>query len=331
MAAERPLRSSVHGHPMTRPASSRTRPAPGLERRPRLSLPGSGASHPGLDPRQRPRPDPASLASNERLEFLGDRVLGLVVAELLYRRFADEPEGALAQRHAALVNGPTLSRVAERLRLSGSIVASRSEREAGGTSNPGILADTCEAIIGAMFLDGGLQAAAAFIEAQWSDLISDALTPPKDREDRPAGVGAGARHRPAELSRAEATTVRPTRRSSGSRWPCRGWARRREAAPPSAAPNRRRRRGCSFASTATGAGHDDDSPAVETVPGSRSPTSRLESSLRLRRGHRRAQRREVDPGQPHRRRQGQHRHAEDPDDAVSRARHRGARARRSSS
>lgn len=123
---------------------------------------------------------PGSVVSNERLEFLGDRVLGLVVAELLYRRFADEPEGALAQRHAALVNGPTLTRVAERLGLSGSIIASRSEREGGGTSSPGILADTCEAIIGAMFLDGGLAPAAAFIEAQWSDFISDALTPPKD-------------------------------------------------------------------------------------------------------------------------------------------------------
>ncbi len=123
---------------------------------------------------------PGSVVSNERLEFLGDRVLGLVVAELLYRRFTDEPEGALAQRHAALVSRPTLTRVAERLHLSPSIVASRSEREAGGTSNPGMLADTCEAIIGAMFLDGGLAAAAAFIEAQWSAFICDTLTPPKD-------------------------------------------------------------------------------------------------------------------------------------------------------
>ncbi len=123
---------------------------------------------------------PGSVVSNERLEFLGDRVLGLVVADLLYRRFTDEPEGALAQRHAALVSRPTLTHVAERLHLSPSIVASRSEREAGGTSNPGMLADTCEAIIGAMFLDGGLAAAAAFIEAQWSAFISDTLTPPKD-------------------------------------------------------------------------------------------------------------------------------------------------------
>lgn len=122
----------------------------------------------------------SSVVSNERLEFLGDRVLGLVIAELLYRRFVDEPEGGLAQRHAALVSRSTLTRVAERLHLSASIVASRSEREAGGTRNPGMLADTCEAIIGAMFLDGGLSVAAAFIEAQWSAFISGTLTPPKD-------------------------------------------------------------------------------------------------------------------------------------------------------
>jgi ribonuclease-3 len=70
--------------------------------------------------------------------------------------------------------------VATRLELSPSIVASRSERDGGGTSSPGILADTLEAIIGALYLDGGLEAAAEFIEANWSELISDAQTPPKD-------------------------------------------------------------------------------------------------------------------------------------------------------
>ncbi|MGZ8996391.1 MAG: ribonuclease III [Rhodospirillales bacterium] len=124
--------------------------------------------------------DPATTVSNERLEFLGDRVLGLIIAELLYRRFPGESEGALAQRHAALVSRPALSQVAIRLQLSPSIVASRSERDAGGTSSPGILADTLEAIIGALYLDGGLQAAAAFIEKNWSELISGARTPPKD-------------------------------------------------------------------------------------------------------------------------------------------------------
>ncbi|MDZ3837315.1 MAG: ribonuclease III [Rhodospirillales bacterium] len=124
--------------------------------------------------------DPETTVCNERLEFLGDRVLGLVIADLLYRRFPDESEGALAQRHAAVVSRPALSLVAMRLELSPWIVASRSERDAGGTSSPGILADTLEAIIGALYLDGGLEAAAAFIAANWSEPISEAQTPPKD-------------------------------------------------------------------------------------------------------------------------------------------------------
>ncbi|HRK96415.1 MAG TPA: ribonuclease III domain-containing protein, partial [Rhodospirillales bacterium] len=66
--------------------------------------------------------DPALTVSNERLEFLGDRVLGLVIADLLYRQFPEDSEGGLAQRHAALVSRPTLSRVAVRLQLSPSIV-----------------------------------------------------------------------------------------------------------------------------------------------------------------------------------------------------------------
>ncbi len=122
----------------------------------------------------------AATASNERLEFLGDRVLGLIVADLLYRRFPDEPEGDLARRHAVLVSRPILSAVATRLRLGPSIAVSRGERVAGGTNSANILADACEAVIGAVYLDGGLPAAAAFIEAHWSDPIDDALEPPKD-------------------------------------------------------------------------------------------------------------------------------------------------------
>lgn len=122
----------------------------------------------------------APTPSNERLEFLGDRVLGLVVAELLYRRFGEEPEGDLARRHAVLVSRPSLSAVGARLQLGRCIAVSRGERAAGGTGAANILADTCEAVIGAMYLDGGLAPAAAFVAAQWSDLIDDASSPPKD-------------------------------------------------------------------------------------------------------------------------------------------------------
>lgn len=115
--------------------------------------------------------------ANERLEFLGDRVLGLAIAELLIERFPNEAEGQLAQRLAVLVSAPTLARVA---RASGMV---REIRMAAGQSAEDIdavLADACEAVIGAMYCDGGLAPAAAFIHAQWSALINEAIAPPKD-------------------------------------------------------------------------------------------------------------------------------------------------------
>ena len=119
-------------------------------------------------------------ASYERLEFLGDRVLGLVVARLLFDRFAGESEGHLARRHAELVRKETLARVAVNLGLGRHIRLSRGEEEAGGRDNPAILADVCEAVIAAIFLDGGFEAAAAFIGRHWAVLIEEDLTPPKD-------------------------------------------------------------------------------------------------------------------------------------------------------
>lgn len=119
-------------------------------------------------------------ASNERLEFLGDRVLGLVVARLLFERFAREKEGHLARRHAELVRKEALARVAERIGLGAYLHLARGEEEAGGRENPAILADACEAVIAALFLDGGLDAAGAFIRRQWLALIEEDLTPPKD-------------------------------------------------------------------------------------------------------------------------------------------------------
>lgn len=118
--------------------------------------------------------------SNERLEFLGDRVLGLIVAELLYEVYPDEDEGALARRYSFLVSGEALARVAEQIDLGALLRVSRGEEEAGGTRNPGLLADTCEAVIAALYLDGGLEAARRFVHRFWRPLMGAALRPPKD-------------------------------------------------------------------------------------------------------------------------------------------------------
>jgi ribonuclease-3 len=116
----------------------------------------------------------------ERLEFLGDRVLGLIVAELLFETYPDEEEGALAKRFTALVRGETLARVAVALDLGAHVVLAPSEEDAGGRENPSILADACEAVIAALYIDGGLAAAQAFVRAHWTDLMAEDLSPPKD-------------------------------------------------------------------------------------------------------------------------------------------------------
>ncbi|MEE8393373.1 MAG: ribonuclease III [Rhodospirillales bacterium] len=120
------------------------------------------------------------ILTNERLEFLGDRVLGLLVARLLYDSFPGEQEGALSRRHTALVRREALTRVAEKIGLGGHIIMSASEEETGGRENPGLLADALEAVIAALFMDGGLEAADAFIRRYWEPIMKENQTPPTD-------------------------------------------------------------------------------------------------------------------------------------------------------
>lgn len=116
----------------------------------------------------------------ERLEFLGDRVLALVVAEQLFQRFPQEAEGLLARRLAKLVAKETLASVAEELGLGRFMRVAMGEDEAQGRSNPALLADVCEAVIAALYLDGGLSAAKQFIDHAWSARIDEDREPPSD-------------------------------------------------------------------------------------------------------------------------------------------------------
>ncbi len=122
----------------------------------------------------------AEPSGYERLEFLGDRVLGLVIAQMLIAAYPREKEGALARRHAALVRREALARVADSIGLPEALVLARGEEEAGGRHNPALLADACEAVIGALFADAGFETAAEFIRRHWQPLMAEALTPPKD-------------------------------------------------------------------------------------------------------------------------------------------------------
>ena len=103
---------------------------------------------------------------NERLEFLGDSVLGMVVADALYRRFPELPEGRMTRLRAQLVCEESLHRVASELGLGEYVRLGRGEEHTGGRRRTSILADAVEAVIAAMYLDGGLETAKAFIERQ---------------------------------------------------------------------------------------------------------------------------------------------------------------------
>jgi len=116
----------------------------------------------------------------ERLEFLGDRVLGLVVAELLLQRFPGEAEGPLARRLAHLVRQEALQKVALAIDLGPFIRLSAGEDAARTRNSPSILADVCEAVIAALYLDGGLGTASAFIRRHWETMIGADAVAPRD-------------------------------------------------------------------------------------------------------------------------------------------------------
>jgi len=118
-----------------------------------------------------------NLPSNERLEFLGDSVLGLVIADQLYRDHPGQTEGDLTKRKAMLVNEVALARVGIECRFNAHILMSADEDKSGGRERPSIVSDTFEALIGAVYLDGGLEAARRLIlhclYSRRDDIIND--------------------------------------------------------------------------------------------------------------------------------------------------------------
>ena len=122
--------------------------------------------------------------SNERLEFLGDRVLGLIVAEKLHALYPDDAEGALALKFNALARGAACAKAAEAAGLSQYIILAQSERASGGSSKPAILSGACEAVIAALYLDGGMDAARAFVERYWTEMFACLGTDMRDAKTR---------------------------------------------------------------------------------------------------------------------------------------------------
>jgi ribonuclease III len=104
------------------------------------------------------------VVSNERLEFLGDAVLGVIVAHALFARHPDVPEGTLSRMRAALVSRPALARTAQRLELGPLILLGRGEQATGGSQRPSILSSAVEALVAAVFLHEGFETARRFVE-----------------------------------------------------------------------------------------------------------------------------------------------------------------------
>lgn len=138
------------------------------------SLLKEALSHPSLD----------QGYSYQRLEFLGDRVLGLVISSALLERYPDDPEGSLNARLSALVRRETVAEVAQTLKLDRMILLSEGAEGEGTRGKPSVLCDIGEAIIGAIYLDGGLQAATDFILTHWEPYLSGGASALKDAKTR---------------------------------------------------------------------------------------------------------------------------------------------------
>jgi ribonuclease-3 len=133
-------------------------------------------------------------SSNERLEFLGDAVLGLVVTDYLYRRFPRLPEGELAKVRASVVNSAALAEVAASLDVGSALLLGKGEGQSGGREKPSILADAMEALFGAVYLDRGYQAAEHLIMRLLGARIEEAATGPGGQDYKTRLQELCARH-----------------------------------------------------------------------------------------------------------------------------------------
>lgn len=181
MADEHPLEPDLQARPLTRAASSTPRePIEALEARLGHSfadraLLARALTHISVLP-----PDRSRLGSYQRLEFLGDRVLGLVVSTMLFEAFPAAEEGELSRRLAGLVRKETCAEIAAEWEAARHIRLGDNEAQSGGHAKPAILGDVCEAVIGAIYLDGGLEAARPVIARFWAERMRQPNRPLQD-------------------------------------------------------------------------------------------------------------------------------------------------------
>jgi len=146
-----------------------------LERRMGYRFKDRGMLEHALTHRSRVHEDASGgVFDNESMEFLGDSVLGFVVAALLFREFPQHNEGQKSKLKASLVSSASLARLGERLDLGSFLILGRGEEKTGGRRKHAIIADCYEALIAAIYLDGGIEPAQKFIESQFADLVAEA-------------------------------------------------------------------------------------------------------------------------------------------------------------
>ena len=146
-----------------------------LERRLGYTFDDNELLHQSMRHRSWVAESPREERSNERLEFLGDAVLGWVIADLVFHRFADLAEGALTDLRKSVVNATALAEVAAELHVGQHLLLGRGEDAAGGREKVSILSDAMEAVLGAVYLDGGFTAAFALIERLFLQRLEGAV------------------------------------------------------------------------------------------------------------------------------------------------------------
>jgi ribonuclease-3 len=114
------------------------------------------------------------VIDNESLEFLGDSILGFIIADMLFREFPQHNEGQKSKLKASIVSAVSLARLGDRISLGSYLILGRGEEKTGGRRKHALIADSYEALIAAIYLDGGLEPARAFVERQFADIIAEA-------------------------------------------------------------------------------------------------------------------------------------------------------------
>lgn len=134
-------------------------------------------THPSMNSRGQSK---SGAFNYERLEFLGDSILCTVISTYIFQKFPEENEGSLAKRREALVCGTTLTEISASLNLGQALIMTKGEQTTGGRVNKANLENVLEAVVGAIYLDGGLEVVQKFILKNWKDLVNKMAEPPKD-------------------------------------------------------------------------------------------------------------------------------------------------------